>query len=319
MDALISSLKTCPACQSTAVSYASDYRGAHGMFSGLDRLACGSCGLNFADPMPSAQDLEAFNASYFDNAHGGVAGHAEQDAFFSGLAALRVAHVESYLSECNVKVANILEIGPGAGHFAAQWLKRFPGSSYRAIETDTTCHANLNRLGVHLLRDGEQALDCDLVIISHVLEHVSTPSDFLSSIIQSLRPGGVIFIEVPCNDWQHKDVDEPHLLFFDKKPMGLLLDRLGLVDIHLSYHGRLISDLRSESTLRKLARKVQSRLLRWGLTFPFALSKKGMEVLSSPMERAMIAPFEAHLEQSSPAWWLRALATKKKGSCLVWK
>ncbi len=312
MDAPTSSLKMCPACQSTKVSYASDYRWAHDMFSGLVRLACGSCGLHFADPMPSSQALEAFNASYFDNAHGGVAGHAEQDAFFSGLAALRVAHVESYLSERKVKVANILEIGPGAGHFAAQWLKRFPASNYRAIETDTTCHANLNRMGVQLLGDGEQALDCDLVIISHVLEHVSAPQDFLRSILRSLRPGGVIFIEVPCNDWQHKDLDEPHLLFFDKKPMGLLLERLGLVNIRLSYHGRLISDLRSETTLRKLARKVQSRLLRWGLTFPFAHSKTGMDALSSPMERAMIAPFEAHVEQSSPAWWLRALATKKK-------
>jgi hypothetical protein len=35
-----------------------------------------------------------------------------------------------------------------------------------------------------------------------------------------------------------------------------------------------------------------------------------MELLTDPLERAAVAPFEAHREKQEPAWWLRAIARK---------
>lgn len=271
------------------------------------------CGLQYADPMPSGEDLEHYNLSYFHNAHGGMATSPDEDAFFSAMAALRLAHVSDYVRDHAASITDVLEVGPGAGHFASHWLRSHPLSVYHAVETDTTCHAALAQLGVRLVEpDGGAALPTfDLVVLSHVLEHVSDPKEFLHSILEGLRPGGVIFIEVPCNDWQHKALDEPHLLFFDKKPMATLLESLGLRDMQLSYHGRLISDLQADRPLRALAQKVRSRLIRNGVVFPFSRRRPGMTSLSKPLERAVIHPTQAHLEQDKPAWWLRALATKK--------
>ena len=49
---------------------------------------------------------------------------------------------------------------------------------------------------------------------------------FLKPLIKSLNNKGIIFIEVPCNDWKHKKIVRPHLLFFDKMPMQTLIDQL---------------------------------------------------------------------------------------------
>ena len=52
-----------------------------------------------------------------------------------------------------------------------------------------------------------------------------------------------MFIEIPCMDWEHKNLDEPHLLFFDKPAMNKLLERLQLKKISIAYYGIPINDL----------------------------------------------------------------------------
>ena len=128
---------------------------------------------------------------------------------------------------------------------------------------------------------------------------------------KDLSPGGVLFIEVPCTDYKHKNVDEPHLLFFDKKSMHELLSRLSFSDIQLSYHGQGIEDLRSVPFITKAFRFARAKVISFGITAPFAAKRKGMEILPDPLERAVVAPFKAHTESAEPSWWLRALAIKK--------
>ncbi|MCE9499553.1 MAG: class I SAM-dependent methyltransferase, partial [Leptospira sp.] len=150
----------------------------------------------------------------------------------------------------------------------------------------------------------------DLVVMSHVLEHVSAPRTFLANATSNLRKGGVVFIEVPCLDFEHKSIDEPHLLFFDKKPMHYLLSDSGFADIELGYYGREIERLQSASLLQSTWMSLRSLLISFGLVAPFARHKTGMEALR-PIERAIIGPLKAHTESKEPAWWLRAVATKQ--------
>ena len=146
--------------------------------------------------------------------------------------------------------------------------------------------------------------------MSHVLKHVSRPMEFLKYATRNLRKGGTLFIEVPCRDWEHKPIDEPHLLFFDKGPMQHLLRHLGFEDIQVSYHGQEIERLRTRSAWRGKAMAVRSKLIALGFVVPFARIMQGMEELTDPLERAAVAPFEAHCEKQKPAWWLRAVARK---------
>jgi SAM-dependent methyltransferase len=151
----------------------------------------------------------------------------------------------------------------------------------------------------------------DLVVISHVLEHTSHPQSFILQCTQQLVEGGVLFVEVPCKDYEHKNIVEPHLLFFDKAPLERLLINAGFVDIRLSYYGNTIADLKKGTSFSKrMVNKFRNAFLRAGILFPFAGKCSGLEGIDDSLERACVKPFKAHLEQSEPSWWLRAVAIK---------
>lgn len=305
--------ESCPICHDVDIEVRGAYRGTHPIFCGLHRACCNSCGLVFTSPMPDDMALEEYNASYFASAHGGQPHSGAASAFFSGIARLRLIYIGRYLRKYSIDVINLIELGPGPGFFAHHWLTQYPVTTYLAIETDTSCHVPLQEMGVKLVDVSALAdknMSIDLIVMSHVLEHVSNPTEFLKDATRNLRTGGAIFIEVPCRDWEHKSVDEPHLLFFDKEPMRQLLNQLGFDHIEMSYHGQEIDRLRSTSKLCERLMALRSKLIALGLVAPFARIRPGMEMLTDPLERAMVAPFDAHCESAKPAWWLRAVARK---------
>lgn len=307
----------CPVCGDTNGIIIGPYRHTHPAFDGLRRAACTACDMGFASPMPGAESLDAYNAGYFVNAHGGAATHPVVVAFHSAINRLRSAYVERFLGQHEIHVTNVLEIGPGGAYFACHWLKNHPGTTYHAIESDVSCHPKLHQLGIHVASGpheiaGEAPMD--LVVLSHVLEHVADPAGFLVAMTARLRSGGVLFIEVPCRDWEHKEQDEPHLLFFDKVPMSRLLEHLGFRQVQTTYHGETIEALRLRLSqrrfVRRFARLARSWLISRRILAPFA-SAQGLEPVETPLERAVVKPFEAHREQSLPSWWLRAIAVKR--------
>ena len=62
---------SCPICNSTDNRIIRSYRGSSNVFFSLQLTMCNSCSMVFTNPMPSERDLTSFNASYFNNAHGG--------------------------------------------------------------------------------------------------------------------------------------------------------------------------------------------------------------------------------------------------------
>jgi SAM-dependent methyltransferase len=306
-------MHNCTICTSNKIALQADYRWAHPAFQGMKRVLCNACGMVFADPIPSDSALAEFNASYFSCAHGGKPQSRTATAFFTGIARLRMAYLEPYLTTHQITVSRVLELGPGPGFFARNWLKKHPNTIFNAIETDSSCHASLKEIGVRLVDPAErQAKEepFDVIVMSHVLEHVSSPIQFISEATQNLRKGGALFIEVPCRDWEHKPIDEPHLLFFDKEPMKRLLGNQGFEEIKVSYHGQKIANLRKASKVDSTIMAIRSKLIGMGLTAPFGQRQPGMEALTSSLERAVLAPYLAHQESIEPAWWLRALAIK---------
>lgn len=306
-------IECCPACASKQVRVCGPYRHHSPLFVGCTRMHCDNCGMVFVSPVPEANALAAYNSGYFVNAHGGTPADHVTIAFHSAMNLLRVAHVERFLATQSIAVRSVLEIGAGAGHFARHWLARHPETRYHAIESDASCHCGLLQLGVTLHGNPSEPFEntqVDLVVMSHVLEHTADPYDFVLMASAGLRAGGAHFIEVPCRDWEFKNEDEPHLLFFDKDPMKRLLTRVGCRDITLSYHGCEISRLRLRLPQTDLYGRFRARLIRLGVVAPFAGTSPGLEVLDDPLERAAVAPFEAHRECQEPAWWLRAVARK---------
>jgi len=308
---IISNLKCCPVCDSVNIFFHSNYRNKNHSFDNLSKFICKDCNLVFSLPMPSQDKLDAYNMGYHQNAHGGYKRNPKLEAFFRGIAKTRL---NTLVTKTGIKSSGsytVLEIGPGPGVFAKEWKKQFPNSKYYAIETDTSLHDVLSKMGVYLLNNNKLSefnSFFDFVIISHVLEHVVDPKSFLKPYIQTLKENSILFVEVPCMDWKHKNLDEPHLLFFDKKSIGKLFETLELKNLFTGYFGIKIKQLKNP--LFKIYNQIMEKLYYRGISF-FNLKKGSLyKILGSKTETNSVINFYPHIEQKVPAWWIRAIVKK---------
>ena len=302
----------CPVCASTSIEKQAKFRAEHPCFSNLERVACVDCSLHFAHPMPALKELQAYNESYHDSAHGGSERNKKQKAFFLVLAKTRLNFIQNNISLSEFKHKNVLEIGPGPGSFVEVWKEKFPQSNYYALESDKSCHQSLLDLGVNILTEKElstQTLKFDILILSHVLEHVTDPIAFLKPYIDKLNAGGHMFVEVPCLDWKHKNLEEPHLLFFDKPSMKILLERLKLQKVRIAYFGTQIKELLNP--VKQFLKRLRRFLWRKGIVYYHPEKKILLKILGSKLEVEASISFSPHLEQAKHSWWLRIIAKKK--------
>ena len=71
----------CPICASTSIEKQAKFRAKHVCFINLDRVKCNDCQLHFAHPMPDSIDLNRYNFTYHESAHGGSKRSEKQKAF----------------------------------------------------------------------------------------------------------------------------------------------------------------------------------------------------------------------------------------------
>ncbi len=110
----------------------------------------------------------------------------------------------------------IFEPGCGFGHSLMYFRRYFPDCRVYTHELD------VNSLGAGIdvfdpFRDRGKMFD--VILMSHLLEHIVHPREYIRRMIDLLAPGGLLIIEVP-NDNMHflsrKWIVEPHVTFFDK-------------------------------------------------------------------------------------------------------
>ena len=298
---------SCPVCSNHNIFMVRPYRTNNNIFNS-SIFSCNSCTMVFAFPPPSVSELNLFNSSYFSNAHSGLIVDKNTIFFHKGIARCRISYIQNYMDIFDLSLTSVYEVGPGQGFLASLMLQSNPTLDYWVTESDLSCHVPLRNLGVNIT-DKPRTNSSSLVILSHVLEHVSEPIVFLMDKLSALSPGGVLFIEVPCLDYLHKPLDEPHLLFFQKSSLLILLESLGLIDVKLSYFGRTIVDLKKKFSFKNSLNRCRSRLLRLGCLGQF-LANADTSTLIDPFELASTLPYQPYVENDHPSWWLRALARK---------
>jgi SAM-dependent methyltransferase len=84
----------------------------------------------------------------------------------------------------------------------------------------------------------------DVVICSHLLEHIAYPQRLLDDIFKVLRPGGSFIVAIPniffwqdrfkllCGEWEYQQsgtFDYTHLRWYTHKTMARLLGECGFV------------------------------------------------------------------------------------------
>jgi SAM-dependent methyltransferase len=180
--------------------------------------------------------------------------------------------------------ANILEIGCATGELAATVRKSLKPSHYEAIELSPAgqqAKPYLDRLHTAPLNDllaaGDIGHDFDVILMSHVLEHLEDPAAELLAMKSVLRGRGAIFLEVPNMSGHRRlpiDDNRAHLHFFSASSLLRLLAREGLEVVATATDAWL--DPRYADSLRVVAK-------------PFALPKWDRHVLS---DHPMIADGE---------------------------
>lgn len=218
--------------------------------------ACEACGFRFVWPRPAAEEAAAFYAieSYYTQGKS----HMVEAPSAGLLSRLRMhlawrADGGEYLVDVITRElapgAAIADIGCGGGALLGELARR--GYKATGVERDIRAIA-LQDPRIAAYQGSAEELPPELargsydgVVFSHVLEHISEPKLALSAAVQLLRPGGLLFIEVPNNgsliagqsglSWEHLDIPR-HINFFT---MSTLINTVAGVGMRL--HGKYYS------------------------------------------------------------------------------
>jgi SAM-dependent methyltransferase len=301
---------SCPVCSVEVRLIGVPYLGLSELFKDRELVKCPDCGLVFCFPEIDSASLEKYNKDYFHNAHNQEALTKDLESYFSSIAVARQNYILKYIDPSCVN--SVLEIGPGHGIFAKKWMSSFGTKKYSALESDKKCVDLLEKLGVkvidweNLIAHGKSSFD--LIVMSHVLEHLNDPKSLLSNINNLSKYSGFIFIEVPCLDYIYKTSYEPHIFFYDKKSMRNLLESAGYSIVHLGYFGQTFDDIVKPSFWSLLRQKILKVIIKVKFYYLELFSWRGGMMIS--YELSMIKLFEASIEQNSHARWLRVIARK---------
>lgn len=129
-----------------------------------------------------------------------VAERAEQDEFHAWRALsarAKADHVAELCAASGVQPGAVVEIGCGDGALLAELRARGFGVSWRGFDVDPGAVAAAVGRGIEAeLYDGAAVPlgECDLVVMSHVLEHVADPSALLR---EAARLAPWVLVEVP--------------------------------------------------------------------------------------------------------------------------
>lgn len=225
----------CPLCWSTELdALPRPRRTVGGMFTGaaddrrLGLARCARCGFELVEPRPDHAALEAFYRGRDYTAHEPV-----DDAAATRRARIQLDTIEKAMGP--IRGSAILDIGCGGGQFLE--LARERGAVPCGLDVASHAMAACARRGIeaHERADALEGRRFDGVVMSHVLEHVASVRDALSSCARFVRRAprggrGWVCIEVPNVESLRARLSTP-----------LTRDRLGADErhrafpIHLSY------------------------------------------------------------------------------------
>ncbi|MDR4508755.1 MAG: class I SAM-dependent methyltransferase [Candidatus Brocadiaceae bacterium] len=142
----------------------------------------------------------------------------------------------------------VVELGCNDGANLLPWFKNnFKVAGYDLDPRMVTFgrKKGLNLIHGDLIEFQSSRLKAKLIILSHVLEHVSDVNTMLQGLVETLQSDGYVFIEVPGlifqgvrNSLSYFDVE--HNYYFDMNSLTLLLKKHGFKIIYADQYIRII-------------------------------------------------------------------------------
>lgn len=193
-------------------------------------FAC-SCGMIYADGGPIVDySLDPIYAQ--PNSIG--SGTSEPDR-------MRLTHTADTIKRSGVPAsARILDYGCGQSGLLDA-LRNAGYTDLTGFDLSPQCMEEVTRRGHHAAPaslNSSPSLNSsfDLIVLSHVLEHVPEPQPFLRHLMSLLHPAGSIYVEVPDAQRYHQlattlpllDFNSEHINHMDACSLKSILERVGL-------------------------------------------------------------------------------------------
>lgn len=234
-------VKECPLCKSPRRKRL-DQRVSRGIQ--ITNHVCLTCGAVYLNPRMDAGELETFYQEEYRRLYHGDAKPLE-DAL-----AVQQERAEAFLLFVKTNVSSIdrqLDIGSSGGLLLKVFQEQFgcqatgiePGQAYRdyANQQGFTTYASLEEM------KSKNGARFDFISMSHVLEHLPDPVEYLSKLRDDLLvENGSLFIEVP-NLYAHESFEVAHLVSYSESTLRSVLQRAGFKVKAIMKHGKPHSEI----------------------------------------------------------------------------
>lgn len=234
-------------------------------FSELCIQQCMQCDVAFAYPSPTIRELDVYYAERYGKECSRRGVDVDPGSWDSGAARAR-AQME-FVSRYVQSTCNWLDIGAGYGLLLDEAMGK--GAVTGAIEPDIGCGRKIRAKG-HELYANLSAVPgvWDVVSLSHVLEHVAVPRQFIHVIRGLLSKDGHVFCEVPNETYVADAVEDiPHLVFFTERSLKRLFEESGMHVTAVTVCGERGAkshwDGRMREWMKRLSRRFLSTPPKW--------------------------------------------------------
>lgn len=295
---------SCPICNSQSYERKTVYKGNFFPFLNKTIVKCKECHILSAYPMPSDKDLDVYYTSYWQT-------HdlEKEIPVFKTQAETRYLFLKPYLSKSGI--LNMLDVGAGFGLISEIISADAAGNKteYDVVELDPVAIDYLKRKIIpraiysHIKNIKSRY---EVIMLSHILEHLTRPLSFLLDLRNRLTEGGVIFIEVPNQDYKFKSRNEPHLVFFSPDTLSGLVEKAGFKVLKVDTCGARVEDLIERRRKIKKFDKLKEIFKPY---IPKYLKKKIRETMNT-RTKPMKASFENISKYGPDRNWIRLIAQR---------
>lgn len=200
----------------------------------LTSMYCKNCGFMCYSPRPNEADLEAKYQYLSERENIGALANPTPRSL--RLDTKREVFLTNIIEKHHdLKSQKVLDVGGGDGRLLRPFLKK--GCYCYLVDFNPKPLPNIQRLG-STLNDIPTGDLFDIIICSHVLEHVTEPGQLLRDIRSRLSDNGVAYIEVPSQIWQGIPINlDPvtHINFFTVSSLQNALMLNGLQPLSIQY------------------------------------------------------------------------------------
>lgn len=296
---------TCPICSAGSFSEKAKYKASSQIFANRHIVRCSKCHTLMVHPLPVKHQLDHYYHAYWKRET-----FEEMLPLFEAQAAARFEFFRPFMPE--EETLRVLDMGAGFG-LIHDIMQKAAGRdiTYDAVEIDPLA---VDYLRTHIkprvifdrLEDVRGSYQ--IILLSHIIEHVANPVHFLDNLTQHVHSRGILFIEVPNQDHKFKSVNEPHLFFFDRQTLSHLVVQSGFDVLHVDICGPQIDELQERHSIALTLKHLLRGRLPQNLKATLLAVRKRLPGNSSLAG----IPRKALYDYNPWGRWIRLVALKKE-------